>query len=290
MQNLENAWANVNGIILPAGDAKISIFDRGFLYGDSIYEVSYAKNGQVLFLPEHLDRLENSASLLQMNIDLDRETIESEIYKTVNKLSDSLIYIRIIITRGESDLSLAPQNDLKNNMIIIANPLSPPPAKLYEQGMKLMTSSFLRTSSKSVDPNAKSGNYLNNILAVSEAKRMGFDDAIMLNHDMQITEGTTFNIFIVQNNTLYTPSLKSGLLKGITRQKIIEICKKHQINMLEQRLFMKDLEKAEEVFITSSTRGVMPVSQIDQNTYPNSILTNSLTRNIHKLYLDLINK
>ncbi len=279
---------NLNKKIIKAQDAKISIFDRGFLFGDSIYEVSYAFEGKVLFLDDHLQRLYNSATLLKINIDFTIDEIKEEINKTLQSISEPLIYIRIIITRGESKISLAPQADLKNNFIIIAKPLELPPKKFYEDGIKLMTSTYIRNSIQSVDPNAKSGNYLNNIMAIQEAKNYDYDDAIMLNHDNLVTEGTTFNIFCIKDDQIITPSLESGLLKGITRQKIIELCHREKFDLKLSALTLEELKGADEVFITSSTRGVMPVSKIDKQNFPKSIAKNSKTYSIRKLYLDLI--
>jgi len=276
---------NVNGEITPAEDAKISVFDRGFLYGDSIYEVTYSDHGQLIFFNEHLDRLYNSANLLNMTIFLEREEIIKEALKTLKQSKLERAYVRIIITRGETEINLDPSTSFKNNLIIIVKPQPPYPQDNYTKGLKLMISSVLRNDRKSINPNAKSGNYLNNVMAISEAKKLGFDDAIMVNHQDKITEGTTFNIWMVKDGIIKTPPETSGLLKGITRQKVIKICREQNFNLEVSDFSSQMLLEADEVFMTSSTKGIMPIYQVNDKIFNNEkIITNKLSA----LYDELI--
>ena len=169
---ITHSFVNINGDITPAQDAKISIFDRGFLYGDSIYEVTYSDEGSLIFLNEHIDRLYHSAKLLQMHIFLSREVIIDQIIKTcqISKLPQA--YIRIILTRGETHITLDPNASFKNNLIIIVKPLPKHSPQFYQSGINLIIPDILRNDIKSVDPNAKSGNYLNNVMAMNAAKKL----------------------------------------------------------------------------------------------------------------------
>ncbi len=280
----DQSTVNINGDITPARDAKISIFDRGFLYGDSIYEVTYSHNGSLIFLNEHIDRLFHSAKLLDMEVFLKREEIIQEILKTTKASKLSNAYVRIILTRGETTITLNPYSSFKNNLIIIVKPKTEHPDHFYKTGIKLFIPDVLRNQIKSVDPNAKSGNYLNNVMAMAAAKNYGADDAVMINSKNEITEGTTFNIYAVIGGSLLTPDVKSGLLKGITRQKVLEICEEESIPIQVTSFTPEKLLSADEVFITSSTRGIMPVGRINDHKYGTDLNDCPMTHRIANLY------
>ncbi|EQC46224.1 aminotransferase class IV [Bacteriovorax sp. Seq25_V] len=264
--NTRNKVININGeIITDPSKAKVSVFDRGFLFGDSIYEVTDAYEMNPCFLDEHLDRLWISASKLFMPINYTREEIVHEISKCLKKLSAPRSYIRIIITRGEGEITLDPSNAGKNNLIIICRPLQKNPNWWYQNGVEVVVAQTKRTAIESMDPSIKSGNYLNNILAFNEAVSKGAFDAIMLNHDGNVTEGTTSNVWLVKNGIFYTPALKAGLLSGITRAKLIELCHENNIQVREENISIKQLLEADEVFLTSSTKRIIPVVKIDTN-------------------------
>ncbi len=264
---LDEAIININGEVVPAREAKISIFDRGFLYGDSIYEAIYAKDYSLLFFDEHLDRLERSAGLINMQLFTSREEVRKEALKTlqISQIQDA--YIRIILTRGETEITLDPNASFKNNLVIIVKTKPKYPDRFYEKGINLSIVSILRNDKLATDPNAKSGNYLNNVMAIDEAKKSGADDALMINKDGQITEGTTFNIWMFKDGHWVTPPSTSGLLEGITRKKVLEICKSQSIPLKVENFSTDDLLNAKEVFITSSTRSIMPVHKINDTIY-----------------------
>ena len=262
---------NINGEITPPEQAKISVFDRGFLYGDSIYEVTYSEDRSLLFFSEHLERLYHSASLLGIEIHKTPEEITKEALKTLKASGQDRAYIRIIITRGESEIGLDPGLSFGNSLVIIVKPLLEYPQKLYQNGLKIMLSTFKRNSKEALDPNAKSGNYLNNIMAIREAKAQGFDDAIMINNEGFITEGTTFNIWAVKNNAVHTPPASAGLLRGITRAQIIELCKEEEIELNFSNFTPEFILSADEVFISSSTKGIMAVRELNQKLFGDSL-------------------
>ena len=281
---IQKSFASVNGEIISADKAAVSVFDRGFLYGDSIYEVTYSENNCLLFFEEHLDRLYHSASLLEIEIFLEREEIVKQALAVLKHSKIERAYIRIILTRGETEIGLDPTLSFKNNLIILVKPQPEYPREMYTAGLKLLISSVLRNHKKSIDPNAKSGNYLNNVMAIKEAKSQGFDDAIMINKDDKVTEGTTFNIWAIKNSKIYTPPLKSGLLKGITRQKLLKICEENNKEVILEEFEQNFLLNADEVFITSSTKGLMPVKQMNGKTYGESIEDWPITNELTKLY------
>lgn len=279
---------NINGEITPAEAASISIFDRGFLYGDSIYEVTYSEDRKLIFFEDHLNRLYNSASLLGMNIFLSRDEIIEESLKTLKESNLDRAYIRIILTRGETEIGLDPSGSYRNNLAIIVKPQPEYPQIQYTQGLKLFLSNVVRNNREALDPNAKSGNYLNNVMAIKEAKNQGFDDAVMVNGNGKITEGTSFNIWVVKDSIIYTPPVSSGLLKGITRDKVIEICRDTDFAIKEVEFEPDFLMTADEVFITSSTKGIMSIKQINDTSFGQSIKDWNITERLSSSYKKLI--
>ena len=228
------------------------------------------------------------ANLLGIKIFFSKEQITQEILKTLehSKIKDA--YIRIILTRGEGPITLDPTSSFHNNLVIIVGQKPAHPKRYYEQGMSLYLAETQRNSIKSVDPNAKSGNYLNNVIALKEAKDYGADDAIMLNANKELTEGSNFNIWLIKDGVYYTPPVKSGLLAGITRAKVLELIKRNKLPYSEQTLFKDNIFKSDEVFITSSTRGVMPISKINENHFGSHMNDWPNTLKVSKLYDELI--
>ncbi len=257
---------NLNGVI--AETANVSVLDRGFLYGDSVYEVVRTFNGQLFGLQEHLDRLRQSANYLYMDVPWRDDQIRSEIERTLRKASWLESYIRIVVSRGtETTISLQPSADLNPGLLIVISEISPDPV-LSEQGVHLAIGVRKRNDQRALAPAAKTGNYLNNILALLEAKQQGADDALMLNIDGQITEATTSNFWLIKAGVIYTPPVAVGILQGITRHFLLKIIAKHDIPHREAVLWPADLEAAEEAFLSSSVRLMMPVNQIDQQPLP----------------------
>lgn len=254
---------NINGEILPAEQAKISVFDRGFLYGDSVYEVTRTYNNIPFLLEEHLERLWFSAQQISLNIPLSKKELTLEIKKTLKEVKFQNCYIRIIVTRGEGEIGLDPNLATKGNFILIVKEQKENPSWWYKKGVELIISNTLRNPVNSLDPNIKSGNYLNNLLAMIEAKKLGAFDAVMLNKEGYVTEGTTNNIWLVKGQNVFTPPLEVGILKGLTRTSLINICKQDQIPCFEESFLPEKLLDADEVFITSSTKEIVPVTKIN---------------------------
>ena len=282
---LSETTVYINGEHVPPEKATISVFDRGFLYGDSIYEVCYSEDGKLKFYQEHLDRLYHSAHLLNLEILPPRKTITKQVVATLKKSNLLDAYLRIIVTRGESIISLDPNTAFRNNLITIVKPKPIYPSSYYKEGIDLILSKVLRNNPKAVDPNAKSGNYLNNVMAMSEARSIGYTDALMINHLGNITEGTSFNVYIIKDNIITTPPIEAGVLKGITRGKLLLICEQQAITCRETDITLSMLHQADEVFITSSTRKVIPIKKIDETLYT---APGKMTQYLMNLYDELL--
>ncbi|MDV2503323.1 MAG: aminotransferase class IV [bacterium] len=255
----------LNGEYVPAEEARVSVFDRGFLYGDGIYETLRVYGGRVFKLEEHLVRLERSAQLIRMDPPLSREAFAEAIDTClkVNDLSDALV--RIGVSRGEaSEPGLDPALVAGPPTVVIApRSFEPYPEAMYEAGIRAAVVSVRRNPTEALNPAIKSTNFLNNILAKMEALEAGADEAIMLNTDGHIAEGTTTNIFWVAGYTLCTPPLEAGVLDGVTRSVTITLAEDLDYQILEVLRGRSALEEAEEVFVTSTSYEIMPVTSID---------------------------
>lgn len=268
---MENAIINVNGQILPLEQAKVSVFDRSYLYGDSLYEVARTHRGRIFALDEHLARLAQSAELCRMTIHQKPEDFKREIQRTVDRFWETPggrnrdAYIRIIVSRGEGRIGfgLSCLNTPSLYTLIVA-PLEAPTEELYRKGFRLQVSERLRNDPRALDPAMKSGNYLNSLLAYLDAASAGFDDALLCNLDGHLTEGTTFNIFYVRRGIVATPPLDIGILDGITRRQVMGTARRIGVEVREVRFPRERLYEADEVFLTSTIKEVFPVTRVDQ--------------------------
>ncbi len=272
----------LNNKLVPDSKALISVFDHGFLYGDGIYETLRAYKGVIFMLDEHVERLVNSASMIDLSIPGDRKSIKKAIYETLhaNKLKEA--YIRITVSRGAGPLGLDPDLCPKPTFVIMSREFRKYPAQYYKKGIKIAVVNTRRNYKRAVDPAIKSLNFLNNILAKIEAKRLGAYEAIMLNYRGFVAEGTISNIFFIKDGVLYTPATDVGILGGITRNLILGVAKDLKMETKEGRFRKKDLYEADEVFISNTTMEVMPVSGVDDIIVGNG--TGSFTKMLHKAY------
>ncbi len=253
----------INGQQITPEDASISIFDHGFLFGDSIYEVVQTVDGSPFAWEEHLARLRNSASRLSMDLPWSDSQLRDEIDNAVDaKTWQGESYVRVIITRGVGRIALLPTSCVDPALIIIAKEI-PKPGPKTDTGLVICLTKVRRNSRLAMDPGIKSGNYLNNVLAAIEANEMGADDALMLNETGHLTECTTSNIYLVKDGRILTPSLESGILDGITRMKVREVASNEGIHFIEGEYSVGDLESADEIFMTGTVKGVVPVCRIN---------------------------
>jgi branched-chain amino acid aminotransferase len=252
----------IDGKFVPESEAKISVFDHGFLYGDGVFEGIRAYDGRVFRLREHLDRLYDSAKAINLEIPLSKEEFERIILETLrrNKLRDA--YIRPIVSRGVGDLGLDPRKCKKPTVIVITKPWGKLYGDLYSKGLKAVTVAVRRNSFDALPPNIKSLNYLNNVLAKIEANVKGGDEAIFLDRNGYISEGSGDNIFVVKRGRITTPPTINNL-RGITRDVVIEIINRLGIPFFENNLGLYDLYTADEVFVTGTAAEVAPIVEID---------------------------
>lgn len=252
----------IDGKFVPESEAKISVFDHGFLYGDGVFEGIRAYNGKVFKLREHIDRLYDSAKAIALEIPISKEEFMKIILETlrVNNLRDA--YIRPIVTRGIGDLGLDPRKCSKPTIIVITRPWGKLYGDLYEKGLKAVTVTIRRNPIDSLPPNIKSLNYLNNVLAKIEANVKGGDEAIFLDKNGYVSEGSGDNVFIVKNGLIVTPPTINNL-KGITREVVIEIIERLKLPFKEANISLYDLYTADEVFVTGTAAEIAPIVEID---------------------------
>jgi branched-chain amino acid aminotransferase len=252
----------IDGSFVPREEAKLSVFDHGFLYGDGVFEGIRAYNGRVFQLQAHLDRLYDSAKTIDLAVPVPKEEMTEIILETLrrNNLKDG--YIRPIVTRGVGDLGLDPRKCPKPSIIVIAVEWGAMYGDLYEKGLTAITVSVRRNPADALPPNVKSLNYLNNIFGKIEANYKGGDEAIFFDTNGYVSEGSGDNIFVVKNGVIYTPHTLNNL-RGITRAVAIELARSHGITVVEQNLGYYDMYSADEVFVTGTAAEVAPIVRID---------------------------
>lgn len=252
---------NINGEFFDEATAKISVLDRGFLYGDSVYEATRTFKRVPFRIHQHLDRLFNSAQKIELSPTLNRAEILEAINQTIKASLHENIFLRIILTRGTNrDLGLDPELSEGNNLIIISKPIMANPDWWYSRGLSLI---FYHKKSSQRGSLPKSGNYQENILAHKEAIAQGADDAIMINSEGLVTECSTSNIWLIKDGNILTPALKDGVLEGLTRKTLFEMAECGGMSLQEASLGPDDFLAADECFISSTTRNLVPVTHLD---------------------------
>ena len=264
------ATVNVNGRITPERDAVISVFDHGFLYGEGIYETLRTYHGRLFLYERHARRLRNSARMIALDVPFTDQQLSTRIRDTIAASGlTGETYVRVLVTRGVGDLTYDPHATPVPSVVIIVKPHVDPAAEVYEKGVHAVICDIVRNHPGTVNPMIKSNNLLNSALAMQEALRRGGFEGIMRNYKGELTECTTSNLFIVRNGAAVTPPLDAGLLPGITREFLFEVGKEVGIDVLEQPLRDADLLAADEAFLTSTTREVVPIVTVDDKTIGN---------------------
>ena len=253
----------IDGQFYGENEAKVSVFDHGLLYGDGVFEGIRAYHGRVFKLKEHIDRLFYSAKAILLEIPMTHAEVMQATVETLraNDLKDA--YVRLIVTRGVGNLGLNPRSCKKPSVIIIAGKIQVYPPELYARGMDIVTVPTVRNLHSEVNPAIKSLNYLNNILAKIEANNAGVEEAVMLNAEGYVAEGTADNLFIIKNGALMTPPLSAGALYGVTRGTVMELAAQSGMKVTEPNLTRYDLFNADECFLTGTGAEIMPVIKID---------------------------
>jgi branched-chain amino acid aminotransferase len=272
----------VDGRISDEAGAVVPVLDRGFLYGDSVYEVACTAGGRPVDLGPHLDRLERSAARIRMHLPPRRE-IELAVAETMAASHvgpGAEAYVRVVVTRGGGEIGLDPVLADRPRLVVIVRALSRPSAEAFRDGVTVKIVTVERTSRRALDPAVKSGNYLNNILALDEARQSRAYEAILCDAAGRIAEGSTSNVWCVRHGIVETPPVEVGLLPGITRWRLLELAAAAGVPTAEVELYPADLLGADEVFLTSSIRGVLPVSRVDDRVIP----VGPVTKRLHALY------
>lgn len=276
---------NFNGVIQE--DACISVFDHGFLFGDSVYEVVGTLHNRPCFLEQHLKRLQNSARGINLVIPQQDSWFVDQIEKTLASAQNEESYIRIVVTRGQGDIDIDPETCGDPNVVLYVTDSKVYPREDYQNGIQVALVSVKRNPREALNPGIKTGNYLNNVLAKMEANKLGAKDALMLSAWGYLTECTTSNFFFVQEGRVRTPSIESGILPGITREIVMKLARENGILVEEGQWPVEALEKAEEIFLTGTLKRVMPVTQLDHRVIGDG-KPGPVTREIMHLYEDFL--
>lgn len=279
----------VDGKYYPKSEARISVYDHGFLYGDGVFEGIRAYSGSVFKLKEHIDRLYSSARVIMLEIPMSKDEMIKAVIETLkkNKLADA--YIRLVVSRGAGDLGLDPRKCSKPTIVIITDRIKLHDGNAKKEGLTAIISWVKRDPVDATTHEVKSLNYLNSILAKIEANSANVDEAICLNKEGFVCEGVAENIFVVSHGVIITPPTSTGALRGITRDVVIEIAQKLGYTVIKKEITPADLFIADEVFFTGTAAEVVPVKEINKRKIGDGKpgpITLKLVEEYHKRVLD----
>ncbi len=278
----ENWLVYVNGEMVPMKDAKISVFDRAFQYGDGVFEGMRCYEGRIFKLTEHTDRLFRSATMVGIEMPLTKAEFNEAVKRVIRENGFREAHIKPVVSRGTAwKLGLDPRNTTAPNIVIPARPIGKSMFDV-EKGFKLASVSVRKVPAMCMDPRVKSCNYLVNILARAEAIASGADEAIILDIHGYVAEGSGDNIFLVKDGDLYTPPVQDALA-GITRETVIELAERAAITVHETKLTTYDVYIADEVFVTGSGAGIVAVTEVDKREVSGGKL-GPVTRKISQAY------
>jgi branched-chain amino acid aminotransferase len=254
---------DVDGVLWPAAEARISVFDRGFLYGDGAFEALRTYGGKAFRQQEHLERLAQSCRLLRMALPISLELLAQRVERAVAATGFAECYLRVVVTRGIAKLGLDLAEARQPSVLVYALSLSPPDLSLYRDGIAVGLVQMLRSTEATSAQGAKATNYLASVLALDDVKQRGCLEAVILGSHGEVLEGSTSNVFAVRAGVLTTPPLSAGILDGITRRTVLELAKQGGLDCEERELLADELRGSQEVFITSSIRELVPVVRVD---------------------------
>jgi branched-chain amino acid aminotransferase len=257
---------SVDGRIQGPEDAVVRVLDHGVLFGDSVYEVLWWHRGALIQAAEHWERLEASAARLYMDLQHTREALEAAVRATVRAAEvgpedDALV--RVVVKRGVGVYGLDLRTPPRRTLIVLVAPAQRPGPEAFERGVALAIVARRRVPPQALDPRAKTGNYLNNVLALHEAHLAGADDALFLNEAGDVAEATTANVYVVKDGVLRTPPSAAGILEGTTRQRVLALCRRAGVGAREAVLRPEDLRAADEIVLSSSVKGILPGTRLD---------------------------
>ena len=277
----------INGLFTPLSNAKISILDRGFCYGDGLFETLRASNGKIFYIEQHIDRFFESMQQILIELPMTRLELTKVVQETLARNKYKNAIIRLLVTRGDTESNI--QIDSKNHPTLVINirPYTPLPKAAYKKGIRIMLFQERANLINGLKRRLKSCNYLSNVLIKELSDRKNYMEGVVVDPDFGVTEGATSNIFIVEQGQLKTPPLSPFVLAGITRQVVLEIARDHRIPFAEEQITADELICADEVFITNSCIEILPVTQVDSNLIGHK-KPGILTRFIHDEFLKSI--
>lgn len=254
----------INGKFVPRSEAKVSVVDRGYLYGDGVFEGIRSYNGRIFRLDQHLERLYRGAKAIALDIPLTPEELKDVIIETVRRNGLRDCYVRVVVSRGEGDLGLNPMNcHTPPTIVVIASSIALYPEEVYQRGLDLIVCTTRRNLPAALNPEIKSLNYLNNILARIEVVRAGAHEGLMLNHLGYVAEATGDNLFIVRDGLLKTPPPYAAILEGVTRQVVLELAEAMELPTREEQVTVYEVYTADECFLTGTAAEIVPVARCD---------------------------
>ena len=260
----------VNGVVRPAAEASVSVYDHGFLYGEGVYETLRTYHRVPFLFDRHMRRLRASAGYLHLEVPYTDAAVRGWIDETVDAAGElDEAYIRILHTRGVGELTYDLKATPTPTLVIIVKPLDEAPARVLQEGIKISLVPVMRNHPASVNPIIKSNNLLNNALAMQEANRRGGEEGLMCNYRGELSECAQSNFFMVRGGVVLTPKSEAGLLEGITRAFLFDVGRDLGVEVRDETLFPRDLDTADEAFVTSTTRELSPVTRIDERVIGN---------------------
>ena len=264
------ATVSVNGRITGQGDAVISVFDHGFLYGEGVYETLRTYGRTPFLYDRHLRRLRRSADLILLPLPFTDAELAAQIEATLAAADfTGEAYIRVLVTRGIGDLTYDPAATPSPSVVVIVKPHVDPPPEVYRDGVTVIIVDVVRNHPAAVNPMIKSNNLMNSALAMQEALRRGGYEAVMRNYRGELTECAVANLFVVRKGVVLTPPLSAGLLPGITREYLFELGRHEGVDMREATLHDRDLFEADEAFLTGTTREIVPIVGVNDRVIGN---------------------
>jgi branched-chain amino acid aminotransferase len=253
----------IDGELVDREAAKTSVYDHGVLYGDGVFEGIRAYNGKIFECDAHLRRLWDSAKAIRLNIPLSPDQFRAAIEQTIRANNFTDCYIRAVVTRGPGDLGIDPRKSPKPVVFIITDTIAIYPPEIYQKGLSVITSSWIRNHPNATPPRVKGLNYLNNVLAKIDANDAGANDALMLNHNGNVAELTAANVFVYRQGRLFTPGVTEGILEGVTRRVVMEIAAKLGHPVTERPIDRFDVYSADEMFATGTGVEAIAITKVD---------------------------
>ena len=277
----------INGLFTPLRNAKISILDRGFCYGDGLFETLRASNGQIFYIQQHIDRLFDSLQQVLIELPMTRLELTKAVKETLARNKYKNAIIRLMVTRGDTESNIKIDSKIHPTLVINIRPFTPLPKVAYKKGIRVMLFQERANLVNGLSLRLKSCNYLSNILIKEFSNKKNYTEGVVVDPDFGVTEGTTSNIFIVEQGQIKTPPLSPYVLAGITRQVVLEIARDHKIPFTEEKITADELIYADEVFITNSCIEIVPVTQVNSN-FIGLKKPGILTRFIHEEFLKCV--